>query len=263
MPELPDVAGFQNYLKATSLHQTISRTRVLDDSLLDNISARQLYPKLKGHQLTGSQRRGKFLLAAVGGGGYLVMHFGMTGELAYSQDAPPPEYAKVLLEFDNGATLAIINKRKLGKVGFTDDADDFFESEGLGPDALSDELDFTCFTDRLEERSGKIKPALMNQSIIAGIGNVYADEILYQAAIRPTTAVNKLADKHLKAIHRDMRRVLTVAARHGGDIRKLPASYLLKSRESRGDVCPKGHDLKTSKISGRTSHHCPICQNQP
>jgi formamidopyrimidine-DNA glycosylase len=131
----------------------------------------------------------------------------------------------------------------------------------LPPDAHA------CFTREISRRlphedwRGAIKSALMNQSVIAGIGNVYSDEILYQAGVHPRTPAAELKEKKLREIHRVMRRVLSVAWRKGGDGRKVPRTWLLPARGGPGP-CPRcGGQLESAKVSGRTAWFCPRCQS--
>lgn len=264
MPELPDVAGFKQYLDATSLHQPIARTSVRAKDLLAGVSPRKLSAVMKGHALNATTRHGKFLFAKIDKNGWLVLHFGMTGELTYFEEpADEPQYAAVTWRFENGRHLSYISRRKLGRVGLTNDLDAFIAGESLGPDALSDEFDADRFVAALDGRTGLLKAALMNQSIMAGIGNVWADEILFQAGVHPEVSVNDLDKKELPDVYRVMRRVLRVGAEKGGTLEKLPRGYFLPHREGDGE-CPKcGGDIQTITVSGRTTHFCPKCQKKP
>jgi formamidopyrimidine-DNA glycosylase len=187
MPELPDVQVFREYLDATALHQRIDDVTVSGaGELLHDVSARTLRDRLKGRSLAGTRRRGKHLFAKLSGNGWLRLHFGMTGELAYfKRRREAPDHVRLRLDFANGYHLAYRNVRKLGEIGLVDDVVEFVEAEGLGPDALDPELDLGAFREALGKRRGSVKGALMNQEVVAGIGNVYADEILLAAGGRP------------------------------------------------------------------------------
>ncbi len=261
MPELPDVAGFATYLKSTSLHKRISGTTVDDDRILRSITPQQLGKRLKGARFESTRRYGKFLFVELDRGGWMVLHFGMTGDVRYYKNghAAPP-HTKLLVSFDNEFRLAYRSKRLLGQITFTDDPAEFIREHELGPDALDDDLEADAFIAALTGRRGAIKPALMNQSIVAGVGNVYADEILFQAGIHPDTAINQLDRERLRELHRTMRRVLRLASDRGGDVEKLPRSYLLTERRE-GGRCPRcGAGLQHHEINGRTSYFCPHCQ---
>ncbi len=263
MPELPDVAGFQRYLDSTSLHQRIVRTRVSDPRILDGISARQLSRHLVGRELHDTTRYGKYLFARVADEGWLVLHFGMTGSLAYyGRGERAPEYARTTLDFENRSHLAYINKRMLGKVGFTSDQAAYVEGQGLGSDALSKRLSGKEFARLLEGRSGPIKARLMDQSLLAGIGNEYSDEILFQARLHPQTDTSRLAADDIQKLYRILRRVLSLAADKGGDISKLPKGYFLPNRE-KGAPCPKcAGEVEKIVVVGRAGYFCPRCQSR-
>ena len=260
MPELPDVEAFKKYMDSTALHQTIDDVEVEEERVLRDISARKLRAALKGREIDHTARYGKYLLAGLGEGDWLVLHFGMTGYLKYFKDEDSrPEHAWVLLDFSNGYHLAYVCQRLFGEVGlFTGDIAHFVESEELGVDAA--EVDRDQFQEIMGSRRGSIKSALMNQSIITGLGNVYTDEILYQARIYPKTEVSDLSEKQLRSLYGKMKEVLETAVDRWGDPGKLPDSYLLPHRE-KGEKCPRGHgELKTMKINSRTTYYCPECQ---
>jgi formamidopyrimidine-DNA glycosylase len=263
MPELPDVVGFQRYLDSTSLHQKIVRIRVSDRRILDDISSRRLSQHLVGRALGETTRHGKYLFAKAGEEGWLVLHFGMTGSLAnYGGGERAPEYARVTLDFENGRHLAYINKRMLGKVGFTPDVAAYVEAQRLGIDALSEDLSGTKFSELLEGRTGPIKARLMDQSLLAGVGNIYSDEILFQARLHPETDTSDLGRDDVKKLYRIMRRVLRVAADKGGDISTFPKGYFLPSRE-KGAPCPRcDGEVKKIVVVGRSGYFCPQCQKR-
>ncbi len=262
MPELPDVEAFKKYMDATALHQQIKGVRVAEERVLRDISAGKLRKGLKGHELDHTKRYGKHLLANLGGEKWLVLHFGMTGYLEYFKDEDSrPQHARVLLDFTNGYHLAYVCQRLFGEVGlFSGDLDMFIESEELGVDA--GEIEWDGFQEIMRSRRGSIKSALMNQSIIAGLGNVYTDEILFQTRIHPKTEVSDLDEKQIRSLFETMKEVLDTAVDRWGDPGKLPDSYLLPHRE-KGGTCPRGHgELQTIKVNSRTTYYCPECQGE-
>ncbi len=260
MPELPDVERFKMYLDATSLHQEIVATEVHDPDVLDGISGRKLRASLEGESFEETSRHGKFLFVQLASPRLLVLHFGMTGYLDYAHKDEFPKHARVVFRFEGGGRLAYVCQRKLGRVAMTDDRDEFLDSQQLGPDALDEHLTVRRFAERIEGRRSAVKSALMNQSILAGVGNIYADEILFQAGIAPDRRAAELDDKALRTLHRAMRRVLQTAIRNRAEVSRLPKTYLLRRRDQDGP-CPKcGHKLKTIRISGRRTSFCPQCQ---
>ena len=265
MPELPDVAGWKTYLDATCLHRPIAETHCEDERIVKGVTRQRLQRRLKGRQLTGSRRWGKWLFAALDdGAGHLVLHFGMTGRLdCHGPARADPAHTCFAIAFRGDRRLAVVSVRRIGRVSLTDSVEDFAKAHDLGPDALDDRWDREAFVAALENRRGSIKSALMDQSILAGIGNVYSDEILFQAGIHPARKGRTLDRDSLDALYTTMRRVLRVACRHGGDGRELPSTWLL-GRRGDGGTCPRcGTDLTSHTISERTAWLCPHCQPAP
>lgn len=261
MPELPDVETFKRYVDATSLHQQVQRVRVLAPDLLKGVTAQALGQHLKGRQFTGTRRHGKFLFLLVGDDGGLLMHFGMTGKLEYGHwQGEPPKYTGAVIDFEGEAGLAYVAPRKLGRIGWTDDPESFVQEQGLGPDA--DALDLAQFRDLASGRRGSVKAWLMDQTAIAGIGNVYSDEILFRAGFHPNSQVNRLDSDQVASLHRAMQQVLAQAIKAQADPEKMPKSFLLPQREP-GAPCPKcGGKLARISAAGRNSYYCPRCQPQ-
>lgn len=257
MPELPDVEVFRRYMAATALHKKIENVRVKADRVMQGVSARRLSSALKGQQFRRTDRHGKYLFAELTSDKFLLLHFGMTGFLKYFKvEDEKPDHVKLLIDFANDYHLAYDNQRKLGRVSLIDDRDRFVSSQGLGPDPLDDDFDSATFDSIMKGRRGSIKSALMNQQILAGIGNIYSDEILYQAGIRPDSSAAKLNAKDRLKTFNAMLRVLRVAIRHKADPEKLPGSYLILSREA-GRRCSKcGGEIKKATISGRSAYYC-------
>ena len=266
MPELPDVEGFKRVLARRALRKTIDRVVVSDARILDKLPARALAARLKGAKLVSARRHGKHLMAKIDRGGWLTLHFGLTGALHFvrSADREPP-FTRVRLDFAGGGCLAYTNKRMLGRVGLVEDAADFIAEEELGPDALDRRFDFRAFQAAVHGSKRGVKSVLMDQQIIAGVGNIYSDEILFQARINPATRIDKLATREQKRLFAQMRKVLkTAVARGAGSeqfVDRLPKGAMLPERKP-GGRCPRCRSpLKVFKVAGRTGYCCPRCQN--
>lgn len=259
MPELPDIEVFKRYLDATSLHQKIESVEARNEKVLGGVSARKLQSAAKGHEFASTRRHGKHLFAHLGDYGWLMLHFGMTGRLDYFENSDDePRHSRVLFRFHNGYHLSFEDARMFGKVDLVESPDEFIESESLGPDAL--DADLSTFRERLAGRRGAIKAALMNQRILAGLGNIYSDEVLFQARIHPNTCANRLDEKAIKGLHRQTGKVLQKAIERGAYPNELPDSYLLPHRRE-GEKCPRcGGEVKKIKAAGRTAYYCPACQ---
>lgn len=261
MPELPDVQVFKEYLDATSLHQKIEDVEIRREDLLESISERSLKRRLKGQTLESTRRHAKYLFVRVDGKGWLILHFGMTGGLSYSRSREMPDYTRMLIRFANGWQLAYTCPRVLGTIGWTDDLEEFLEQKELGIDAASAELTPARFQEIMGPKRGTIKPALMDQKTISGLGNVYVDEILFQARIRPKRKVSDLSKRELMAIHEHLGRVLQAAIQARADPEQMPESFLLRCRGGEDATCPRcERPLERTKISGRTTYFCRHCQ---
>ena len=265
MPELPDVEGFKRVLARNALGKTISHVVVNDARILGKLPARTFISRLNGAELIEARRHGKHLMAHVNRGGWLTLHFGMTGALQFVRkpDSGPP-FTRVRLDFADDGSLAYINKRMIGRVGLVEDAADFVAAEKLGPDALDRRFDFAAFKTAVLGIKRDVKAVLIDQQVIAGIGNIYSDEILFQARINPAERMDKLAPGELKHLFLGMRKVLrTAIARGAGSeqfIDRLPKGSLLPERK-KGGHCPRCRSvLKVFKLGGRTGYCCPRCQ---
>jgi len=184
VPELPDVEILRRYVEATSLGRRVEHAHVFDEAMLSGATRQKLASALVGSRLEAARRHGKFLGIACSRNGWLVLHFGMTGSLRAGDSDDFPDNAALGLELADGSNLAYTTRRRIGEISVTDDFDRFSEERELGPDALA--LDEDGFVELVRSRCGAIKSLLMNQSAIAGIGNVYADEVLFGARIRPS-----------------------------------------------------------------------------
>lgn len=263
MPELPDVAVFKRYFDATALDQQIDDVDVRDAQMLANVSGAKLSSRLTGHAFTGTSRHGKYLFAALDDDDVLVLHFGMTGHLRYYKDPKEePEYTKLVCAFRNGYHLAYTNMRKLGELRLVQDVGAFIRAKELGPDAL-DDVDFDTFRERFSGRRGMIKTRLMDQKIIAGIGNVYSDEILFQARIHPETHTDELDDEALRTIFDKMKSVLKTAIDHNAEPAQFPKDFIIPHRHEDGECPDCGGPVERVKISGRSAYFCPRCQEKP
>jgi formamidopyrimidine-DNA glycosylase len=270
MPELPDVENFRRGLRRRVLHRRIAHVHVGDDRALDRVSPRTLARSAEDTELAGTRRHGKHLFVELHRGDHdedarwLHFHFGMTGAFAYFADtADDPEHDRVRFDLDDGGHLAFVDPRLFGRVGVVDSPEDYIRSAHLGPDALSSTFDPSALRRAL---AGKhtVKAALMDQSTVAGIGNVYADEILFQARIDPRRNPTDLTERDVSRLHRSIRRVLERAIARGAGTEalrdRLPRTWLLPHRSS-GTPCPRcGGPIRAYEAAGRRGYWCPRCQ---
>lgn len=266
VPELPDVEQFKRVLARKALDRTIDSVIVKDARILGKLSTRVFAARLCGRKFVAVHRHGKHLLVKLDDGGWLTLHFGLSGGLQFLQSrTDEPSFTRVRLDFTDDGSLAYTNKRMLGRVGIVEDAADFIAAERLGPDALDPALDFAAFRMAVDGIKRDVKSVLMDQQVVAGIGNIYSDEILFQARMAPTARINELPPARLKQLFLQIRKVLQTAIERGAgseqSIDRMPSGSLLPERK-RGGHCPRCRSpLKIFKVSGRTAYCCPHCQS--
>lgn len=268
MPELPDVELFKRLVEQHCSGRVVARTDVLDPGSVEGATGAALQRRLQGRRLASSGRHGKVLFVGFDGATTLAMHFGTNGSLqAVPSDVEPPPSTRLLFEFADGDQLAYINPRRIGYVCVIDDVDAFIASQHLGPDALDPAFDAKAFAAELANRRQAIKAAIMDQTRMAGIGNTYADEILFQARVHPGVIAGKMDAAATRRLFGAVKSVLRTAIDCGAGAEnftdRLPNGFLLPQRHG-GGHCPRcGTLLMVEKRGGRTSYHCPKCQPEP
>ena len=264
MPELPEVEIFRQVADSCR-GRAINHASIADPGILEGIPAQDLERLLKGEYLRSSRRHGKHLFLELSGAGTLAMHFGMNGSLKLvSESEPGPSYARLQLYFEKGDRLVYVNPRRLGRVSLAENAEAFIAETDLGPDVLDAAFNSHAFEAILASSKRDIKSVLMDQALMAGIGNIYSDEILFQARVFPGTAANQLKGKRATELFRAMRKTLQSAINSGAGseqgVERLPKGFLLTQRHP-GGLCPRcGALLETVKHGGRTGYYCHRCQ---
>jgi len=259
MPELPDVENFNRYLNATSLHQRIANVDVRSAYLLKGLSARELERRLKRRRFKSTRRHGKHLFVRANSHLWLRLHFGMTGSLHYFKDEKQaPKHTRLLFVFANSHCLAFADQRKFGEVGLIEDVNEFLKKRALGSDAL--DISLPQFKEIFGKHRGAVKTILLNQKLVAGIGNIYADEILFRTRVHPGTQIAALSGKTVTKLFRATRYILKTAIEANADVALMPKSWLLPHRGKGGKCPPCGRELKSATIGGRTAWFCSHCQ---
>ncbi|MFW5821570.1 MAG: DNA-formamidopyrimidine glycosylase family protein, partial [Bacteroidota bacterium] len=213
---------------------------------------------MKNHKINSTLRRGKYCFMEIKELNWLVLHFGMTGTVSYyEEDDDELEYAAFTFHLKKGH-LSVISKRKLGKIEVCDSPEDFAKENKIGKDAL--ELSQDEFLELLAKKRGGIKSALMDQSLLSGIGNIYSDEILFQSHLHPKKDIADIDEEKRRELYKKMKEVLKKAIDAEADPGKFPKNFLIPVR-SEGEKCPYCEgEVKKIKISGRGCYYCPSCQ---
>ncbi|MFD7502935.1 Fpg/Nei family DNA glycosylase [Streptomyces sp. NPDC059850] len=258
MPELPDVEGFRRTLSSCAQGHRIERVEVADPGVLRGVTAARLRRELEGRRFAAPRRHGKWLIAPTEGA-TLILHFGMTGGLVCrSGDDPPERFGRVTLTLDDGHQLRYHDQRKLRGLWLAaTDADVDRVLGEQGPDALS--LGRAELDTLLAGRRGRVKATLTDQSVVAGLGNLLGDEILWRARVHPKSRTGDLGPDERRRLHTALRGVLRTSVR-AGQVPPRP-SWLTGHRDDPDPHCPRcGRPLRRAKIAGRTSTWCPRCQ---
>ena len=257
MPELPDVEHFRRTLAEFGSGRLIREVLVTDPGILRNAYEIEVDRALRGRRLGDPERRGKWLIAPTDGPALLI-HFGMTGDLLWSPDASGRHrHDRMVVVLDTGE-LRYRNMRKLGGAWLAGSPHEVEDLLGhLGPDAL--DLGQTGFLELLARRRGRIKAALVDQTFVAGIGNLLADEILWRSRVHPIRPIEGLSDDERRTLYRELRRVVrSTVERYPGGFH----SRWMRARGHAGARCPRcGAALARTVVGGRTTYFCPRCQD--
>ena len=271
MPELPEVETVVRSLAPRLEGRTVAACRVTWAKTTRGTAA-GLWRRLRGRKILRLRRRGKLILMECEAGITLVIHLKMTGQLLLGPErGRRDKHTHFVLRFED--RIDELRFRDVRKFGFfkcvrTEDLPLLRETRELGPEPLA--IDFTSFARIFKNRKGRLKSLLLNQKAIAGIGNIYADELLHRARLHPLTVAGSLGEEKIKILWRSMRRLLREAIRHKGssvrDFRDADGEegefqdrHRVYGRESLPCLnC--GGEIRRIKIGGRSSYFCPRCQ---
>jgi len=254
MPELADVEGFRRMFARHGQGQHVRRVEVRDRGVLRNVTPQALGRALHNRRFDEPRRHGKWLLTPADGPA-VVWHFGMTGDLSWAPDSEGRHpLDRLLLVLDDGE-LRYRDQRKLRGVWLLRTGEELDTVTGaLGPDAMR--VSYDDFADRLRGTRRRVKAALLDQRVLAGLGNLLSDEILWRARVPPQGRTDELPERELKRMYDAMRGVLRYSARVG----RVPGrdNWLTGHRDPR---CPRcGTALSRGTVAGRTTIWCSNCQ---
>ena len=267
MPELPEVETTKRFLEKKVLFRTFLNVWT------DLEKFKKLKKQLRGKKIKKVWRRGKNIIFELFDGYSLLIHQKLTGHLLYDKwNAKDKANTYIHLKFflDNGKVLALSDLRKFAKVELWKTEELKKKLSSLGPEPLKDNFTFKKFKEILTDKKGKIKQVLMDQKIIAGIGNIYSDEILWQAKVYPFKDVSKLTERKLREIYQAIREILKKSIKLRGESisdyrdpagRKGRFDKLRMVYRREGEKCGRcGAKIKRAKIGGRSTYFCFKCQ---
>lgn len=272
MPELPEVETTVRDLRSRLTGRRFKGVEVEVPRMVRAISPEALRAGLVGHRIKGVERRGKYILIPLDDGVFIV-HLMMGGALRWveprnSHAAEPPKYTRLRFVLDNDAELFLVNPRTLGGVWLVEDADQVVGH--LGPEPLKPDFTPAVLAARLKGRAAPIKPLLLDQGVIAGIGNIYADESLFLAGIRPERPADELTPDDIIRLHHAIREALEKGVRLRGTSlgdffdpsgEKGSHQTQLNVFRQEGKPCLRcGATIQKRMFRGRGTHFCPNCQ---
>jgi len=267
MPELPEVETIKNELSPSVVGQSFTQVTILDTKLVCGCSAEGIRSGLIGQKVEHLERRGKYLIFHLSNGKSLIMHLRMTGVLLLNP-IEVDRFARAVFHFSNGHSLVFSDRRRLGLIWLVDDANTVVCR--LGPEPLDDSFTPGILGQRLGRHHIPVKAALLDQSIVAGIGNMYADEALFAARIHPLRRADDLSHEEVQTLYHCIRRVLGAAIGCKGasvDTYVRPEGELgtahtdFKVAHKIGAPCPIcGNNIERCVVQNRGSYFCPRCQ---
>jgi len=246
MPELPEAERARQAIEDRALRRRIAAVDDRDTYVSRPHAPGEIEGALRGHELVGAHRRGKSLwLETDDAGPVLGLHLGMAGSIAIDQEPSPRGWDRFTIAFEDGGRLALRDRRRLGRAVLEPRID------ALGPDAA--DITRADFRKRVGFGRAPVKARLMDQSVLAGIGNLLADEILWQARIDPRRPAGGLSEEELDRLRRAMRATLRRTIRRGG----AHTGDFPPARAPHG-ICPRcGAEVHRTRVGGRTTYWCP------
>jgi formamidopyrimidine-DNA glycosylase len=256
MPELPEVEGAVRRLREAITGKTIAAVTLLHPALRRRLSPAKIRG-LRGARIRRVERRGKHQLIVLDDGRMLHAHFRMTGDWTIDRaDDALPKFARAAILFDDGSRVVLDDPRALSTLDLHSANAEL--ALGLGPEADDPSLSAAALHAALEKRRGPIKPVLLDQRVIAGLGNIYAAEALWHARIDPTTSARTLTKAQVGALLRAIRKVIRAAtgARYTDSSVARLAVY-----DRAGKPCRRcGTPVERIVQAGRSTYYCPTCQ---
>ena len=269
MPELPEVETIKNYLLPRVVGRRFTGITLLWLGMVRKLPPEEFCRRLVGRTVEDIRRRGKYLLFSLSSGEILILHLKMSGFLLLRPSPAKPEpYTRALFHLDNGAELRFCDQRRFGTIWLVKDEAEIVGK--LGPEPLDPGFTPEVLGRLLRQHSMVIKALLFDQNIIAGIGNMYADEALFAAQIHPLRKARDLSWEEVKRLHEAIRRVLKAAIEQSGasvDTYQRPdgelgtAHFLFKVAHRDHELCYDcGTPIERILVRGRGTYFCPKCQ---
>lgn len=276
MPELPEVETVKNTLEKNLTGLTITGVDIKMPKIIREPGLDEFTAGVTGKKITRMGRRGKYLLIYLAGGSVLVIHLRMTGRLVYARpEDPPPRHTHVVFHLSNGCELRFADMRQFGRILLAQ-ARQLNRIKGikdLGPEPLGRQFTRDFLRREIKLKRVRLKSLLLDQTFIAGLGNIYADEALHRSRLHPERVARTLSPREIANLYRSIIEVLQESiANRGtsmrdyvdGDGREGNYQALLRVYNREGQRCQYcGTAIARIKVGGRSSYFCPACQKGP
>ncbi len=273
MPELPEVETIKEDLRELVVGSGIFRAEVLDEGLVEQPSAEEFARRLADVRITGARRRAKHLIVELDSGDALVFQLKIGGQLLLVPPVEEPDTALMLvLHLDGDRRLFLRDETRFSRVRLLNSEELEERLSSLGPEPFGDEFSAGYLRQAIGSRKAQIKPLLLDQKVVAGIGNIYVDEILYDARLHPRRKANTLSEEEWEALYEAICENLAAGIKHRGTTVRLYRDVLgrggehqnyLRVFEKHGGPCPGCEgEVVREKVGGRPTHYCPVCQRE-
>ncbi|HET8627233.1 MAG TPA: bifunctional DNA-formamidopyrimidine glycosylase/DNA-(apurinic or apyrimidinic site) lyase [Thermomicrobiales bacterium] len=287
MPELPEVETVRRILERAAVGRTITGVRCTRPKLVEALADGLALEQLVGARVKGVGRRAKYLTLRFDRDPQAVLHLRMTGQVAAiapggarevaghpvpAYDAPlPAPTTHLTLDLDDGTTVYLQDPRHFARLTLLPAAalDAYLADRDLGPEPFDPDLTVNALADKLRARSrARLKPLLLDQSFVSGLGNIYADEALHHARLHPERTAGSLSPEEIARLHAAMRAVLEEALPIGGARiahgKATPVNGFPRVHAREGEPCPDcGDTVVKYTLAGRGTYYCPTCQPPP
>ena len=271
MPELPEVETIKEDLRELVVGSKIEEARVLDPALIEGVAPEEFVGRLTDTTITGIRRRAKHLIVELDSGDAIVFQLKIGGQFLLVPPVAEPTTALMLvLSLDDDRRLFLRDETGYTRARVMDEEELEERFAGLGPEPLEEGFEVEYLRETLSHRRAQIKPLLLDQKVVAGIGNIYADEILYDARLHPRRKANTLTGEEWEALHGAILKNLSAGIEHRGTTFSLYRDVLDREGHHQdylrvflraGKPCPDcGGKVVKEKVGGRTTFLCPACQ---
>src|ERR671933_598210 len=272
MPELPEVETIKEHLRELVAGSLVAKVEVLDPGLVEQPSPEEFVRRLEGVRIMGTRRRAKHLIVELDSGDSLVLQLKIGGQLLLVPPVEEPRTALMLvLYLDGDRRLFLRDQTGFSRARLLDPGELEARLSSLGPEPLDEGFDVEYLRETLGSRRAQLKPLILDQKVVAGIGNIYADEILFDARLHPRRKANTLSAQEWEALHGAIRENLAAGVEHRGTTVRLYRDVLgrpgehqnyLRVFEKHGEPCPVacGGVVVRESVGGRPTHYCPECQ---